>query len=129
MFRVHHRLRHCVGPLNYLNAWLNLQKNLSRNPNENLIQKLHPSKVDLATYNFRVQKPIDVWFSRVMFSLKCIQMHGVGNFHYFSLWQDLSNGVSSDPNEDWMQKLHNWEFMYQLTTSRFTKVLAIHVQG
>ena len=36
-------------------------------------------------------------------------MKGVGHFHYCATQQDLSNGLSSDPNGDRMQKLHPCE--------------------
>ena len=34
---------------------------------------------------------------------------GLGPFHYFTPWRDLSNGLSSDPNVDHMQKLRSRE--------------------
>ena len=96
-----------------------------------------PQEVDVPSYNFGVYKTIHH-----------IRRQDVGPLHYFYPHQDLSNGLSSDPNgnrmqklsthefgmptyhfEDHMQELCYQEFVCKLTTSTFKKLLVFNQLG
>lgn len=43
---------------------------------------LHPPKVDITTYHFRVKKNVGVSSSRVMFMVHDSRRNSIGPFHY-----------------------------------------------
>jgi len=66
------------------------------------MQTLCPREDDVTTFHFEVHKTICVSYSRVMFIVHCIQIHGLGPFHYCYYWKYISSSVSHDPYENYM---------------------------
>jgi hypothetical protein len=62
-----------------------------------------PLIIYIPTYHLEFHKTFGVLSSRFMFSVHINQSDGVVHFHYSSPLQDLSNGLSSDPNGHLMQ--------------------------
>ena len=103
MIRVHPSRRNGVGPFHYFILEWYLSKSLSSDPNGDRMQKLHQWEFDIPSYHFEVQNIVGVSYYREMSRVHFIERNGVAHLHYFSPWWDLSNGLSSDPNEDSMQ--------------------------
>ena len=66
------------------------------------MEKLHSREVDVPTYYFGVNKTIGISYYKITFKVYQIQGNVLGTLFYFTDILDLSNGLSSDPNEDHM---------------------------
>ena len=91
--------------------------------------KLWPRDVDIPSNHFGVHKTASVSTSRVIFKIKYRQRHGVGHFKCCAISHNISNGLSSYPNGDHMQKLSPMEF--DLPTYQFGVdiTIAFHIIG
>ena len=109
MFRVQHIQRNGVFHSHYWTHFQYHSNSLSSDQNVDSMQMLHHSEVDVPTHHFRVHKTVCILYSKVMFRVHYIWMHGLFLSHYCTHQIYLSNSLLSDPNRDRMQTLLPWE--------------------
>lgn len=119
--------RNSLVPFPYCSLHKYLSNGLSSDLNLDRMKKLCPREVDIPTYHFCIHKPISVSSYRVMSRVYFRLRYHVGHFLYCSPWWNLC--PSSDTNKHHMLKYATGNLTYQLTTSRFTKLLAFTIQG
>lgn len=105
MFKINFIQRNDVVTFLYFASLQAIFNSLLSDPKEDCMQKLDTWEVDVPTYHFKVRKYFCISYYRVMLREHYIVRNDVGYFHYFVHWSDLSSGLSSDQNEDHMQKL------------------------